>query len=173
MAPEHLWWLISSHQDLPDIRRYRRRTAIVMVEREVDCQGRSTGPAQLRGSDHPVVPVGSHAGRKWKPREYRHRGERPPDQTEPGVSLADVVEQRCRDDVRVGVPLVNHRKSGFVAVTLVGIGLIEEQLGQGTTQPAIDSRSLGGIESARGRNIEEPLEQMSCRVWRQFGCQLL
>ncbi len=101
---------------------------------EINNQRLGSGLSQLGGGDRPMVQVGAEAAGGRQVQEGEARGQAASERAEPGMPLADVVEQRCPSQRPVSGRSQQGVSSGLQAVTLVGRRLCPEELPFGRSQ---------------------------------------
>jgi hypothetical protein len=89
---------------------------------EIDDDLLGTNGLQLAGGDPAMVPIETPSSGQRQSRLYRERGEGPPEDPEPGMALADVVEQ-SRFHPHVVQPAGTSHLGGLISVALVSARL--------------------------------------------------
>ncbi len=123
-----------------------------------DDRGR-TGTFELIGSDRAVLPIGLEPATDWDAELDTDRGDHPPDDSEPGMALGDIVHRGSPRDV-IARTRLERIPSRFVSMPPVqGLLLVEERELRGREE-APDPLQLVLIEISGGDGTEEPLCQM-------------
>lgn len=135
-----------------------------MMKGEVDRQGGCPGVAQLAGTDDAVIAIDGDALREPDPGDDHDRGNRPAEEAETGVSLPDVVHQRGGHHSEIVESAVHDRPGGSVTMTLVMVGLVEEEVGQLSRQPLTHVLSLDIREGTSAGHVEESSDEMGRRA---------
>ncbi len=112
-----------------------RRPVPMMMAHEVDHEGFDAKRFQFLGSQRSMTSVLGESAAKRKAQSDGDRREDPADRPEPGVSLADVVENGRSDEIRAIRLLRRHIEATFQPVALIGIGLGGEDVDLPISQP--------------------------------------
>jgi hypothetical protein len=94
----------------------------VVMMGEIDHDLLGADGLQLAGGDPAMIPIETPSSGQRQPRLYGEGGKCPPEHAEPGMALADVVEQG-RFHPNVVEPAVAGHLGGLVPVTLVSARL--------------------------------------------------
>jgi hypothetical protein len=127
----------------------------MVVQGEVDGEGRGSNRTQLASTDATMVPIRPHPLAQRPVDEDQDGRERAPEDPESGVALPDVVKQGRDDRIRAA-PVAHHVEPGLVSMSLVGRALREEEpLQFAVVEPSLHSHTLGVVERPCGQNVEE------------------
>lgn len=129
----------------------------MVMQSEVDDEGRDREAGQLTSRQHPVIAIGLHPPGQGKSEQNQYRGDRASEDAEPRMPLPNVMEKGSQRHIPIVATAGLHQRRGVVAVTLVGNALGEEDAGSLRCQPLHDLVPFGGVQVLGERNVEEAL----------------
>lgn len=117
-----------------------------MMNREVDRQRWRKGMTQLAGGHNTMISIHPDPLRRIDSHQNQKGGNRATDQPEPCVSFPHVMNERGANHIRVGDPIGDHRQGGVVAMPLIVVRLLEEDLGQLRAEPVFHCRAFRAVQ---------------------------
>ncbi len=120
-----------------------------MIEGELDHQRLGSRRLELGGADCGVVEVDGDPAVALQAELAEESCEHPSEDAQPGMTLADVVQQRSPDQVRPLWGTLLGEPGSPVSVTLVGKGLIQEERFLWTLERSIHECRLVRVERLR------------------------
>ncbi len=141
--------MVGGEQHRPVVWVDRPWAFAVVMEGELDHQRLGSRLLELGGADCRMVEVHGDSAVPLQPELAEQRCEHPPEDAQPGMTFADVVEQRRPDQIRpLGGALLGEPGSP-VGVTLVGRRLITEERLLWSVERPFDECRLVRIERLR------------------------